>query len=599
MQSACPLPLPVSSCLLTDMELSENEKRRAVNLIWNTAGNYTFEPDFKVFDDQGRAELYWNSIIGAVYRHYDWDKLQEFFHTFRGLVDQMLFENLTWLGLENAAFSKEAPFRPVLPFLRESYARRAVAFSRAAENDRLVDVLEEAHFCRVLGKGPDLKAHDRLILDTLEYGPELDTDALISAMTELYTKELGYVPADEVATADAKEENSKHWNLPFLRFGRRNKGIHVDLPAVRGFAFGFGEHADEYGGEIVQDQSHIVVRFARYTAQNDEGLRDYITNYFGTPLYGLRDVQKLEKQFCVGNHRFCHLHFTRGAYDDKMLANGYAGAQKRAALKQADKNRAYYQENLAKNRHAIEHLTNRMRNSLLTQLESTTVKSSSGRLNGGRVWRGVYLDDDKLFDRELRGDAGNLSVDILLDASTSQLHRQETVATQGYIIAESLTRCNLPVRVYSFCSMSGYTIVNLFRDYKETKKNENIFNYFATGCNRDGLAIRIAAGQLEKTNCEHKLLIILSDAKPNDVLKVETSKNCYRDYNETIGIDDTATEVHQARMNGISVICVLTGDDKDIPSARRIYGQNFTRIHSLEMFADTVGSLIQNQIKNL
>ncbi|MCI2056951.1 MAG: hypothetical protein LKJ86_07370 [Oscillibacter sp.] len=579
------------------MELSENEKRRAVNLIWNTAGNYAFEPDFKVFDDQGRAELYWNSIIGAVYRHYDWAKLQAFFRTFRGLTDQMLFENLMWIGLEHAAYGKEAPNRPVLPFLRESYARRVVATSRGAENDRLVDVLEEAHFRRALGENPELKPHDRLVLDGLESGAELDTDALIARMTELFTKELGYVPAEEAAAA--AEEQSKHWNVGFLRIGRKSKGVHVDLPAVRGFAFGVGEHADEYGGTQAQDQSHLSVRFARYTAQTDEGLRSYITNYFGAPLYDAREVQKLEKQFCVGNHRACHLHFTRGAYDDKMLANGYAGAQKRAALKQVEKNKAYYQANLAKNRHSIDRLTNRMRNSLLTQLESITVKSSAGRLSGNRVWRGIYLDDDKIFDRELRGDSGNLSVDILLDASTSQLHRQETLATQGYIIAESLTRCGLPVRVYSFCSMSGYTIVNLFRDYKETKKNENIFNFFATGCNRDGLAIRIAAGQLQKTDCEHKLLIVLSDAKPNDVLKVETSKNFYRDYCDTVGIDDTAAEVHQAKMNGISVICVFTGNDEDLPAARRIYGRDFTRIHSLEMFADTVGALIQTQIKNL
>jgi hypothetical protein len=595
--SVCLPPSPAKSCLPTDMELSENEKRRAVNLIWNTAEDYHFEPDFKVYDEQGRAELYWNSIIGAVYRQYDWAKLSAFFTTFRGLTDQMLFENLMWIGLENAAYSKEAPRRPVLPFLRASYARRVTAMSRAAENDRLSDVLEEAHFRRALGEEPTLKPHDRLLLDALEYGPELDTDAIIARTTELFKNELGYVPAEEAEAAEQeKEKQRKKW---FFRFGSRKKGVRVDLPAVRGFAFGFGEHADEYGGTQTPDQSHLTVRFARYTAQTDEGLRAYITNYFGTPLYDLREVQRLEKQFCTGNHKSCHLHFTRGGYDSKMLANGYAGAQKRAALKQVAKNQAYYQENLAKNRNAINRLTNRMRNSLLTQLESTTVKSAAGRLNGGRVWRGVCLDDDKIFDRELRGDAGNLSVDILLDASTSQFHRQETVATQGYIIAESLTRCNLPVRVYSFCSMSGYTIVNLFRNYGETKKNENIFNYFATGCNRDGLAIRIATGMLQKTDCEHKLLIVLSDAKPNDVLKVETAKNFYRDYCDNIGVDDTAAEVHYARMNGISVVCVFTGEDEDLPSARKIYGRDFTRIHSLEMFADTVGALIQNQIKNL
>ena len=53
----------------------------------------------------------------------------------------------------------------------------------------------------------------------------------------------------------------------------------------------------------------------------------------------------------------------------------------------------------------------------------------------------------------------------------SQLHRQETVAAQGYMIAQSLTNCGIPVRMYSFCSLNGYTIMNLYRDYQETDRN--------------------------------------------------------------------------------------------------------------------------------
>ena len=264
-----------------------------------------------------------------------------------------------------------------------------------------------------------------------------------------------------------------------------------------------------------------------------------------------------------------------------------------------EKNQKFYEAHLARNRNSINRLTNRIRNSLLTHLEVSEVRAGTGRLEAGRIWRGLYLDDDRIFRRELRSDAGNLSVDILLDASTSQLHRQETVATQGYIIAESLTRCGLPVRVYSFCSMSGYTVVNLFRDYGEKDKNGEIFRYFTTGCNRDGLAVRIAAQMLGKTACEHKLLILLSDAKPNDVVKVDTGGAYLQDYAEQMGVEDTAAEVHRARLDGISVVCVFTGEDADLPAARKIYGQDFSRIRSLEQFADTVGALIQSQIRNL
>jgi hypothetical protein len=576
------------------MELSESETRRAVNLIWNAARDYTFEPDFKVFDENGRAELYWNCIVGAARRHYEWEKLSALFHTFRGMVEQTLYENLLWLGLENALYLREREERPALPALRESYAHRAVSMSRAAENDRLLDVLEEAHFRRALGETPQLKDRDRELLDALEYGADLDTEQILARTEELFGKYLGYQPQEP--EEDAAERKKK---ASFVWFGSKRRDTRVHLPAVRGFGFGFGDHADEYGGTEASRRNRLTFQLPIFSSQTDQDLRKYIMNYFGTPLYDERQVLSLEQEFCTGNHRACHLHFTRGAYDDASLAIGYVGAQKRAILQQVAKNRAFYEANLAKNRNSIANLTNRIRNSILTHLESTSVKSSVGRLCGGRVWRGVYLNDSKIFEKELRGDSGNLSVDLLLDASTSQFNRQEMVATQGYIIAESLTRCGLPVRVYSFCSMSGYTVVNLLRDYQERGKNENIFNYFTTGCNRDGLAIRIAAGLLRKTDCEHKLLIILSDAKPNDVLKVEVGKNLFRDYTEEVGVEDTAAEVHRARMEGISVISVFTGNDSDLPAARKIYGRDFTRIRRVNQFADTVGALIQTQIKNL
>ncbi|MEG1658745.1 MAG: hypothetical protein RR288_06750 [Oscillibacter sp.] len=575
------------------MVLTEQEKRRAENLIWASAADYTFRPDLKAFDAEGRAELYWNCVIGAARRHYDWTQISALVRTFQGSVSQMTYENLLWLGLENAVYLRERSLRPVLPALREQYARRAVDLSGAAKNDRLLDVLEEAHFRRALGETPKLKPRDSALLDGLEWGPELDTAQVVARVTALFTEFLGYAPQGTPETAPGKSGGGIHW------FAKRQRAAHVDLPAVRGFGFGFGDYAGDCGGTETAAGKQLGFQLPLLSGQTEEGLRQYIRHYFGAPLYEEKRMQALEKQFCTDNHSACHLYFTRGVYADETLAEGNAGFQKRAVLKQIRKNTAFYQANLAQNRNSIARLSARIRNSMLAYLESSTVKSAAGRLVGGQVWRGLYVNDEKIFRRELRQDAGNLSVDILLDASTSQLHRQELVATQAYIIAESLNRCGLPTRVYSFCSMSGYTVVNLFRDYGETDQNEHIFNYFTTGCNRDGLAIRVAAGLLAETDCEHKLLMILSDAKPNDVVKMALGDNQYRDYTEADGVDDTAAEVHRAKMNGISLLCVFTGNDADLPAAQKIYGRDFTRIRALDQFADTVGALIQNQIRNL
>ena len=145
--------------------------------------------------------------------------------------------------------------------------------------------------------------------------------------------------------------------------------------------------------------------------------------------------------------------------------------------------------------------------------------------------------------------------------------------------------------------MTGYTILRVFRDYNERKSNEHIFEYVSNGCNRDGLAIRAAHYLINETGYEHKVLIVLSDVKPNDVKKIRKRGTEAAAYEDSAGLTDTAYEVRRARADGIAVVCVFTGADEDISSAKMVYGRDFARIQSLEKFSDTVGMLIQNQIK--
>ncbi len=188
----------------------------------------------------------------------------------------------------------------------------------------------------------------------------------------------------------------------------------------------------------------------------------------------------------------------------------------------------------------------------------------------------------------------------MLDASASQLYRQELIAEEGYIIAESLTRCRIPVRIYSFCNMRNYTVMNLFRDYNEANSNDNVFNYCAAGFNRDGIALRTAIHMMEDSKYNHKILIILSDGKPNDMLGVSTEGLIpfQREYSDETGISDTANEVRKGWKKGISILCIFTGRDEDIPSVKKIYGQKFTRIMSLDKFAEMVGVLIEKELIN-
>ncbi len=140
--------------------------------------------------------------------------------------------------------------------------------------------------------------------------------------------------------------------------------------------------------------------------------------------------------------------------------------------------------------------------------------------------------------------------------------------------------------------------MTVLRDYGEKEADERIFRYFTAGCNRDGLGIKMAVKMMEDNDREHRLLIVLSDCHPNDVIKIRSDSGEYHDYAQEEGVADTAREVRRARLAGISVMCVFTGDESDLPAAASIYDKSFIRISDLSLFAPGVAGLLQEQIRS-
>ena len=61
------------------MKNQSQEERRAFNIIWNASADYSFKPEIKAYDENGKVELYWNYIIGAAHKYYDFSLLTDFF----------------------------------------------------------------------------------------------------------------------------------------------------------------------------------------------------------------------------------------------------------------------------------------------------------------------------------------------------------------------------------------------------------------------------------------------------------------------------------------------------------------------------------------
>ena len=566
-------------------QISDLQKKRAVNIIWNSAGNYGFTPDFKAYDAEGNAELYFNSIIGAVRKHYDYAQIEKLFRGVAKYEDSDVYESLLWLALENAVFGREKTERPVLESLRRDYAEKWLETTPPADDYKIFEHISRAHFEKVLGRDPKLSKYDAELLNELEFSSGLDTAEIVEKADALLEKWF------LINTREKK--GGKHPLLfkIYRKSGRKKERFHR-------FGGGFTDHPDNVYSDA-EDPEAIRETGVR-TSLSEEELREFIRFKFGKPVYSPAAERELEKQLCTDNHALCRLHFTSGEEYQGDIQNAFEALQKQKESRRKQKNRDWYSANRAANRTAISRLSDRIRNCILLYLQADDIKSDSGMLSGGRVWRAEHLGDGRVFRRREREAAGDLSVDILLDASTSQTERQEIVSSQAFIIAESLTRCAIPCRVCSFCSMTGYTVFNVFRDYTETSRNAKIFDYVATGCNRDGLAIRTMHELMMRSPYENRILIILSDVKPNDVCRIPGPGDIeLRGYNGERGVADTAAEVRKARADGISVICVFTGADEDLHSAKLIYGNDFARIQSVDMLAETVGKLILNCIRNL
>lgn len=513
------------------------QKRRADNIIWNGAKDYSFVPDFRAYSSNGEVDLYWNIIFGSARRHYEYEKLEKLFSMLDKYKNAALYETIFWNALEPVLFQTELQSRPVLEQMRPT----------PVETE-------------------------------LKLNAEMTTDEIVDTAKQFFLEHYGLYGDGKIRLK---------YRLPHL------KRLSVDSFLQRGRVF--DHEPGYYHGEARSWDGD----FSLSTKLNESELRAFLETKFGKSIYSMDRLVRIEKLLCTGNHKFTHLFYTRGEIGE--LHGIYSTFEMHQRKRQAEliaNNRAYYQKNLLHYRLLISKLSTSIMNSILLHMQPAPIKANYGEVNPVLAWRAAKLHDEKIFTRTENENAGDISVDILLDASHSQVSRAEKISSQAYIISEALSRCRVPCRVMSFCSMSGFTIMRLFNEYSSVD-NSSIFDYYTEGCNRDGLAIRAAGYLMSGTSYAHKMLIVLSDVKPLDVAKIrKDERDVGVSYDEMRALKDTAHEVRRLRAEGISVICVFTGTDEDLPSAKIVYGQDFVRIRDFSLFADTVGKLIIDQMKH-
>lgn len=560
------------------MDRQDRETRRAENQVWNGWGDYARKPELLTFDRAGDAELYGNTVLGLACRYYDFDRFRPLLNEFHRSAQEALYTDIFFLVLEGAVFARGAAERPLLPALRRDYARRLLAQTPVAEGMN-GDAVRRAWACRVLGQ-PEDPALSPLLDDIAAPGDSTEVQLIQRTERVLYT---WFRRARRAA-------DDRQWAAWVGRKRDKSGGVHFVRPnALRALS-----HDAPGGSGGLQKQT----LFSFLQGRTPEPiLRRYVEDCFGVSMLTPSELAEAERLLCTGPHRNCRLHFTRGTPPDHPPGPNAAWDAEHFRQQRA-KNRAYYQARLAENQMALHQLTQKLQNVLLLRQDDGGTGARAGHLRPALAWRAAALDDEQVFLRRRPDEPDELSVDILLDGSASQNLQQEKLATQAYLIAESLTRCHIPVRVSFFCSVSGCTVLRILRDFGHPEENDACFDYTAAGWNRDGLALRAMGWLMRRSTVENRLLLLLSDASPNDDQRIPVGALPLggRSYSGKQGVEDTAGEAAALRRQGVRPVCIFTGSDQELDNARRIYGAALERIPTAGWLADAVSRLLCAQL---
>ncbi len=565
-------------------------RRRALNIVWDVAGDYSYQPDFLAYQEGGGPpDLYLNAVVGLTRKYYDAARIHTLFENMAesALVDT--FTALFWLGLEYVTYQKEFPSRPVLKSLREEHARRYFAGTKM-DKQGVAHEMQAARWHEVLGEGLDL--HDpwaKGLYAGLCFDPSWTTEELCQHFEQLTKK---YFVSHFLLRESLEKViigkglgDFVDWLLPHIT--RKQEGIFNFLYSKR-------QAMDILAGKKAHNSLMDII-----TGQTATQNYSYIVDCFGSSIYPPQKMLDIDQAWCDGPHRGCHLHFTRGRLGSKGIT-GEASRWLEGAHRQRVKNLAYYKDHGEQCRKSILRLITQLRSVMRSARMPLPVPSKTGELVPSLVWRVLKVNDDRVFLEKETVNTPDFTVDLMLDASASRGEYQQVIASQAFVIAEALRQCGVPYQVYSFCTLRNYTVMTLFKDYQDKKRCTNIFNYVATGWNRDGLALRGARQLMGDFTSTKKILLMFTDAEPNDD-KPLMGKTVFgsTEYRDQKAVQNTAEEAAALRRENIRVIGLVNGEGSGkemLRDAKTIFGKEYVLVKDLDKMADSVGKILCRHI---
>lgn len=583
-----------------EQEDSFEIENRIRNLMWTVSGDYELDtkPDIASFRKSKYISIYDAVKQGAFARYFDKDAFALYLvkKVYLG-ADETQLVQLGQLCVDMGCHRKIAGERPGVPDIR----RRAFDAILDHDFDKLmhtyagkikIAVLREA----LTGSQPaDGRIREPFrMLKKLEAAQT--TDELIETADALYNKIID--PTFE------------------KRIGGLQRVLAVSMAELSGYDwkdFLEEEAAQETWRRYQQQLADAMAAISEKTEDSEEKeaerkgqgvicldeeavskMDSYIELNYGRSYLKPLEQKRLNRKICTGAHADCTLYFTDGILANMVRVN----AQSEYARRTFEINRRVYQQNRRVTRQNIEILTDVLKRALVTRDEKEMIIGEFGQILPNRLWNVGRTDNRRLFVRENRNYNTDFVVEVLIDGSGSQRRRQSQVALQAFIISEALSNVKIPHRIMSFCTFWDYTVMRRFREYEEGREaNGRIFEFYGSSNNRDGLAVRAAAYGLLQRPEENKILIVLSDGRPNDIVVNRPNSRNPRPYFGDYGVKDTAFEVRRLRNAGVSVLGVFAGEEQDLQAERKIFGKDFAYIRDIRNFSNVVGRYLRKQLE--
>lgn len=578
-------------------------KNRIRNLLWTVSGDYglSVKPDVSLFLRSRDIALYDGIKQGAFARYYDRDCMG--MYLVKKVFLQAKENELTLIAqlcIEEAVGEKICRERPGVRSMQRQAFEDILdqEFEEMPAPGDLLARLKIAVLRRRL-EGDSFRIERRLqpYMDLVSRaGKAQDTMELIRIVDELYNGladplfEKLHGNLERVLSVTLKELTEYSWE-DFLTEELYEDALESYVEQLTGQITGL---EDTSVTDAMEEKRQAKHKITLVSPEALEKAHTYVELNYGKTYLTEQEEKRMNHLMCKGIHGDCSLYFTEGILKNPVKRN----YQYEYAARLRNKNIWLYHDKHRIVKRNIAALTDMLRKSLVLRSEEQTVLSDRGTILPSRLWRIGRSSEATVFQRELKADAADFVVDVLIDASGSQMSRQGEVALQAYIISEALSNVEIPHRVMSFCTFWDYTILHRFREYDDPRTaNDNIFNYVTSSNNRDGLALKTAGCGLLQREEEKKILIVLSDGRPYDVIVNRPNARNPRPYQGAVAISDTATEVRRLRNLDVSVLGVFAGEEKDLSTEKKIFGKDFAYIRDIRNFSKIVGRYLTRQLE--